>query len=61
MIGLLKGIEKWFDLQLAYFLFNGNKQHRYQQYLNNKYMHSKTADKNDDQSKKYRIPVKFGV
>ena len=38
MIGLLKSIEKWLDVRLAYFLFNGNKQQRYQQYLNKKYL-----------------------
>jgi hypothetical protein len=30
-------LEKWFDIYIAYFLFNGNKQQTYYQYMRNKY------------------------
>ena len=30
-------MEKWFDIYIAYFLFNGNKQQTYYQYMRNKY------------------------
>lgn len=57
MIGLMKRIEKWFDMRIAYFLYNGNKQHRYQQYLNNKYLDAKTCDKHLKEEEKYSIPL----
>lgn len=34
---LLKKIEKWYDIYIVYFLFNGNKSNRYYEYLRNKY------------------------
>ena len=34
---LLKKLDKWFDVHIAYFLYNGNKQHRYYDYMKNKY------------------------
>jgi len=37
MKNLLKKIEKWYDINIVYFLFNGNKTHRYFEYLKNKY------------------------
>jgi hypothetical protein len=61
MIGLLKSIEKWLDLRLAYFLFNGNKQQRYQQYLNKKYLESTPSDTSVQESASYCIPIKVGV
>jgi hypothetical protein len=61
MIGLLKSIEKWLDVRLAYFLFNGNKQQRYQQYLNKKYLETATADTSVQESLNYCVPIKVGV
>ncbi len=61
MIGLLKSIEKWLDVRLAYFLFNGNKQQRYHQYLNKKYMESTASDASVQESLNYCIPIKVGV
>lgn len=37
MSNFLKKLEKWFDIHIVYFLYNGNKQHRYYDYLRNKY------------------------
>ena len=37
MKNLLKKIEKWYDLNVVYFLFKGNKTYRYHAYLKNKY------------------------
>ncbi len=37
MTQLLSKIEKWFDIYIAYFLYNGNKTHRYYEYMRNKY------------------------
>ena len=34
---LLKKLDKWFDIYVAYFLYNGNKQERYYEYMKNKY------------------------
>jgi hypothetical protein len=34
---LLKKLDKWFDIYIAYFLYNGNKQERYYDYMKNKY------------------------
>ena len=34
---LLKHLDKWFDVHIAYFLYNGNKQHLYYEYMKNKY------------------------
>lgn len=34
---LLKKIEKWYDIYIVYFLYNGNKQNRYYDYLRKKY------------------------
>jgi hypothetical protein len=34
---ILKKIEKWYDIYIVYFLFNGNKQNRYYDYLRKKY------------------------
>lgn len=34
---LFKKIEKWFDIYVVYFLFNGNKGGRYYDYLRKKY------------------------
>ena len=61
MVSLLKSIEKWLDMRLAYFLFNGNKQQRYQQYLNNKYLESEHSDRYVHESAKYSIPVEIGI
>lgn len=30
-------LEKWFDIYIAYFLYNGNKQERYYDYMKKKY------------------------
>ena len=30
-------LEKWFDIHIAYFLYNGNKTHKYYGYMRNKY------------------------
>lgn len=30
-------LEKWFDIYIAYFLYNGNKQQNYYEYMRNKY------------------------
>lgn len=30
-------LEKWFDIHIAYFLYNGNKQQNYYRYMRNKY------------------------
>lgn len=32
-----KKIEKWFDIYVVYFLYNGNKGGRYYEYLRKKY------------------------
>ncbi len=37
MTQLLNKIEKWFDIYIVYFLYNGNKTHRYYEYMRNKY------------------------
>lgn len=34
---IFKHIEFIFDYYIAYFLYNGNKIHRYEQYMKNKY------------------------
>ena len=34
---MLQRLEKWFDIYIAYFLYNGNKTHRYYEYMRNKY------------------------
>jgi hypothetical protein len=34
---LLKKLDKWFDIYITYFLYNGNKQERYYDYMKNKY------------------------
>jgi hypothetical protein len=34
---LLKRIEFWCDIHLVYFLYNGNKTHKYYQMLENKW------------------------
>ena len=34
---MLQKLEKWFDIYIAYFLYNGNKQKRYYDYMKNKY------------------------
>jgi hypothetical protein len=30
-------LEKWFDIYIVYFLYNGNKTHMYYEYMKNKY------------------------
>jgi hypothetical protein len=37
MKNLLEKIELWFDIHVVYFLFNGNKQNRYYDYLRKKW------------------------
>jgi hypothetical protein len=37
MKGVMVKLEKWFDIYIAYFLFNGNKQQNYYEYLRGKY------------------------
>lgn len=37
MNNFLKKLEKWYDINVVYFLFNGNKRHRYYEYLRHKY------------------------
>lgn len=34
---LLKRIEKWFDIHIAYFLYNDRKRYKYYEYINKKY------------------------
>ena len=34
---MLRKLEKWFDIYIAYFLYNGNKIDRYYEYMRNKY------------------------
>ena len=34
---MLRKLEKWFDVYIAYFLYNGNKQERYYDYMKKKY------------------------
>jgi hypothetical protein len=34
---MLRKLEKWFDIYIAYFLYNGNKHYRYYDYMKNKY------------------------
>jgi len=34
---LLRKIELWIDIYLVYFLYNGNKIHRYYEYLEKKW------------------------
>lgn len=34
---LLKKLEWWFDIYIAYFLYNGRKKHHYYNYINKKY------------------------
>ncbi len=61
MLDLLKQLEQWLDQKLAYFMFNGNKQHRYQAYLHKKY--NKTPQKNQRaiMTSNNAIPIKFGI
>ena len=37
MKGIMLKLEKWFDIYIAYFLFNGNKRESYYDYLRGKY------------------------
>ena len=37
MKGVIVKLQKWFDIYIAYFLFNGNKRENYYQYLRRKY------------------------
>lgn len=37
MMKIFKRIEFIFDYYIAYFLYNGNKRYRYEQYMKNKY------------------------
>ena len=37
---MLQKLEKWFDIYIAYFLYNGNKQERYYDYMKRKYGHN---------------------
>jgi hypothetical protein len=34
---LLRKIELWIDIHIVYFLYNGNKTHRYYEYLEKKW------------------------
>lgn len=34
---LLNKLGWWFDYYIAYFLYNGNKRHRYHKHMNDKY------------------------
>lgn len=34
---LLKKLELWFDIHIVYFLYNGNKTHRYYKMLEDKW------------------------
>lgn len=34
---LLKKLDWWFDINVAYYFYNGNKMHRYHQYLESKW------------------------
>lgn len=37
MKNVLKKLEWCFDFYIAYFLYNGNKRHRYQEYMEKKW------------------------
>lgn len=37
MNNFLKKLEKWYDIHIVYFLYNGHKRQRYYQYLRHKY------------------------
>lgn len=39
---ILKKIEFWVDMNLVYFLYNGNKIHRYYDYINKKWKKNAT-------------------
>ena len=34
---MLRKFDRWFDVYIAYFLYNGNKTHKYYEYMRNKY------------------------
>jgi hypothetical protein len=34
---ILTKLDWWFDCYIAYFMYNGNKQHRYYKYINEKW------------------------
>jgi hypothetical protein len=44
---LLKNIEKWFDIYIAYFLYNDKKKHKYYEYINKKYNFMVESNPND--------------
>ncbi len=37
MKNFLTKLDKWFDIYIVWFLYNGNKQNRYYEYLKNKW------------------------
>ena len=37
MKGVMVKLEKWFDIYIAYFLYNGGKQNNYYDYMRSKY------------------------
>jgi hypothetical protein len=44
---LLKKIERWFDIYIAYFLYNDRKKHKYYEYINKKYNFMLEINPND--------------
>jgi len=34
---MLRKFDRWFDIYIAYFLYNGNKTDKYYEYMRNKY------------------------
>jgi hypothetical protein len=56
---LLNKLGWWFDYYFAYFLYNGNKRHRYQNHMREKYPNKKFENSLQDLEKYQRGRSKY--